>query len=335
VNTKDQLLVHLKEAQGEWVSGEVLSRRLNRTRAAIWKHVCRLREDGYIIDSSPKKGYFLRSMADSLLPGEILSSLRTRCLGRRIESRPEAVSTNRIAKELALSGEPEGTLIIAETQTGGRGRKGRTWFSPPGGGIYLSLILRPSIHPAEATKMSLLTGVALADALVSVVPAGVSIKWPNDILARGKKIAGILVEVSTEIDAIDYMVIGVGLNVNIPREGFPAELRGRATSVLSETGIPARRVEILCDFLSRLEDGYLCIGRTGFLPVIRRWKELTDTIGRHVRVPRQDGPLEGIVAGIDDDGILLLKGPSGSIRPILSGEVEYIEGRGKCSTQVS
>lgn len=324
VNTKDQILVHLKGAQGKWVSGEILSRRLKRTRAAIWKHVCRLREIGYVIDSSPRKGYFLRSMADSLLPGEIRSCLGTRCLGRQIESRLEVASTNRIAKQLALADAPEGTLVIAETQTEGRGRKGRTWFSPPGGGIYLSLILRPDLHPVEAAKMTLLTGVALTETLLGLIPDGVSIKWPNDILVGGRKIAGILTEVGTEIDAVDYMVIGIGLNVGIAREEFPAELKRRATSVFSETGISTRRVEILCDFLSRLEDWYLGISQTGFLPVIRRWRELTDTIGRPVRVPRPDRPMEGTVAGIDDDGVLLLEGPDGSVRRILSGEVEYL-----------
>ncbi|MEW6668506.1 MAG: biotin--[acetyl-CoA-carboxylase] ligase [Thermodesulfobacteriota bacterium] len=324
MDTRDRLVIHLKDAKGAWVSGEALSRTLDITRAAVWKHVCRLREEGYEIDSSPRKGYFLRSAADSLLPGEVLHGLQTRCLGRRIDYRPEVDSTNRIAKELAMAGEPEGTLVLADRQTGGRGRKGRAWFSPPGGGIYLSLILRPGLHPVEAPKMTLLAGVALAETLLPLVHSGVAIRWPNDIYSRGKKIAGILTEVATEIDAMDYLVLGVGLNVSIPRERFPAELRGRATSLVSETGAPARRAELLSDFLSRLEKHYFGIGEAGFSPVLQRWRELTDTIGKRVRTIWPDRPVEGIVAGIDEEGKLLLKRPDGSIRQILSGELEYL-----------
>lgn len=325
LNTRDQLVIHLKGAKGQWVSGEALSRKLDITRAAVWKHICRLREEGYVIDSYPRKGYFLRAAADSLLPGEIRHGLRTRCLGCRIEYRHEVDSTNRIAKELAMGGEPEGTLIVADSQTGGRGRKGRAWFSPPGGGLYLSLILRPSLHPVEAPKMTLLAGVALAETLLPFIPTGVSIRWPNDIYSRGKKIAGILMEVATEIDTIDYMVLGVGLNVNIPREDFPAELRRRATSFVSETGVPGRRVELLTDFLSRLEEWYLGIDKKGFSPVIERWRELTDTIGKRVRAAWPDQPVQGIVVGIDEDGTLLLECPDGSVRRILSGELEYLK----------
>jgi BirA family transcriptional regulator, biotin operon repressor / biotin---[acetyl-CoA-carboxylase] ligase len=324
MDTRDRLVIHLKGTKGEWVSGEALSRRLDITRAAVWKHICRLREEGYGIDSSPRKGYFLRAAADSLLPGEVRHSLQTRRLGRRIEYHAEVDSTNRVAKELATAGAPEGTLILAERQTAGRGRKGRAWFSPPGGGIYLSLILRPGLHPTEAPKMTLLAGVALAETLLRLIPGGVSIRWPNDIYVRGKKIAGILTELATEIDTLDYLVLGVGLNVNITPEGFPAELKGKATSLVSETGATACRVEVLSDFLFRLEERYLGIGKTGFAPVIRRWSELTDTIGKRVRGAGPGQPVEGIVEGIDEEGELLLRCPDGSVRRILSGELKYL-----------
>jgi BirA family biotin operon repressor/biotin-[acetyl-CoA-carboxylase] ligase len=296
-----------------------------------------LREEGYGIDSSPRKGYMLRAAADSLQPGEIRHGLRTRCLGRRIVYLPEVDSTNRVAKELAMAGEPEGTLVVADMQTAGRGRKGRPWFSPPRGGIYLSLILRPKLHPVEAPQMTLLAGVALADTLLPHIPGGVCIRWPNDIYSGGRKIAGILTEVATEIDAIDYLVLGVGLNVNIPGETFPPQLRARATSLVSQTGAPGRRVELLCDFLSRLEERYLGIGKTGFSPVIQRWRELTDTMGMRVRAVASDQPLEGIVADMDEDGKLLLRCPDGSLRCILSGEIEYLDrtvsGRRKARTR--
>jgi BirA family biotin operon repressor/biotin-[acetyl-CoA-carboxylase] ligase len=176
--------------------------------------------------------------------------------------------------------------------------------------------------------MTLLAGVALAETLLPHVPGGVSIRWPNDIYAGGKKIAGILTEVATEIDAIDYLVLGVGLNVNIPGETFPPELRLRATSLVSQTGVPGRRAELLCDFLSRLEERYLGIGQTGFSPLIRRWRELTDTIGMRVRAAASDQSVEGVVAGMDEDGKLLLRCPDGSLRCILSGELEYLDRSG-------
>jgi BirA family biotin operon repressor/biotin-[acetyl-CoA-carboxylase] ligase len=321
LDTRDQLVMHLKGAKGTWVSGEALSRRLHVSRAAVWKHVCRLRKEGYGIDSSPRKGYLLRGAADSLLPGEVRRSLQTRRLGRPIEYRAEVDSTNRVAKDLAMAGAPEGTMILADSQTAGRGRKGRAWFSPPGGGIYLSLILKPGLHPADAPKMTLLAGVALAETLLPFLAGSVSIRWPNDVYVRGKKIAGILTELATEIDSIDYLILGVGLNVTIPPEGFPAELRARATSLVAETGTAVRRVELLSDFLSRLEDLYLGIGRKGFAPVIRRGCELPDTMGRRVRAA---GSVEGIVTGVDEEGVVLLKTPDGTIRRILSGELEYL-----------
>ncbi len=173
-NTRHYLLVSLKEAQGNWVSGEELSRKLGITRTAIWKQACSLRNEGYIIDSSTRKGYLLREALDRLLPAEIEASLRSKRLGHRIVFEKEVDSTNRLARDLAIAGAVEGTLVVAESQTGGRGRRGRNWFSPPGEGIYLSLVLRPRFQPAEAPKMTLLAGVALAETLIPIVPSRVT-----------------------------------------------------------------------------------------------------------------------------------------------------------------
>jgi BirA family biotin operon repressor/biotin-[acetyl-CoA-carboxylase] ligase len=316
--------VSLKEAQGNWVSGEELSRKLGITRTAIWKQACSLRNEGYIIDSSTRKGYLLREALDRLLPAEIEASLRSKRLGQRIVFEKEVDSTNRLARDLAIAGAVEGTLVVAESQTGGRGRRGRSWFSPPGEGICLSLILRPRFQPAEAPKMTLLAGVALAETLIPIVPSRVTIKWPNDVLAGGKKVAGILIEIATEIDNIDYMIVGVGLNVNTPLESFPEELRKRATSLAAEIGCPVRRVEILGAFLERFERYYDLLGREGFGPVIQRWRELSDMAGRRIRVHSFNGSLEGTIAGIDDDGILLLTGADGAVERVISGDVEFI-----------
>lgn len=323
-NTRHYLLVSLKEAQGNWVSGEELSRKLGITRTAIWKQACSLRNEGYIIDSSTRKGYLLREALDRLLPAEIEASLRSKRLGQKIVFEKKVDSTNRLARDLAIAGAVEGTLVVAESQTGGRGRRGRSWFSPPGEGICLSLILRPRFQPAEAPKMTLLAGVALAETLIPIVPSRVTIKWPNDVLAGGKKVAGILIEIATEIDNIDYMIVGVGLNVNTPLESFPEELRKRATSLAAEIGCPVRRVEILGAFLERFECYYDLLGREGFGPVIQRWRELSDMAGKRVRVHSFNGSLEGTIAGIDDDGTLLLTGADGDVERVISGDVEYI-----------
>jgi BirA family biotin operon repressor/biotin-[acetyl-CoA-carboxylase] ligase len=323
-STKQHLLGRLKETRGAWVSGEYLSRELDISRTAVWKHVCSLRNEGYVIDSAPRKGYLLKETLDRLSPTEIGAALHSKCLGRRIVFESEVDSTNRLARDLAILGAVEGTLVVAESQTGGRGRKGRNWFSPPGEGIYVSLVLRPRFKPAEAPKMTLLTGVALAETLIHTVPSRITIKWPNDVLLGGRKIAGILIEVSTDIDAIDYMIVGVGVNVNTPSDRFPADLRERATSLAAHIGHKVPRAEILGAFLDCFEQYYAMIDREGFAPVIRRWRELSDMVGRRVRVQDFDRSLQGTIDGIDDDGVLLIKTADADIQRVIAGDVEYL-----------
>ena len=202
--TKNQLLLYLKENQENWVSGELISNNLSVSRAAIWKQIRNLKEDGYIIESSPKKGYLLSKSSDPITAGEIRQGLSTRVFGKKnIIYLRETDSTNTRAKELAAQGAPEGTLVIAEKQTNGRGRRGRSWFSPPGGGIYFSLILRPVISPGETPRITLMTAVVLAETLISLMKLKLRIKWPNDILVNGKKLAAILTEISTEMDEVN------------------------------------------------------------------------------------------------------------------------------------
>ncbi len=323
-NTRQHLLSRLKQTRGAWVSGESISRELRISRTAVWKHVRSLRGEGWVIDSSPRKGYVLRESLERLVPGEIEESLRSTRLGRRVFFEKEADSTNRLARDLAIGGAAEGTLVLAESQTGGRGRKGRNWFSPPGVGLYLSLVLRPRFQPAEAPKMTLLAGVALAETILPLIPSRVAIKWPNDVLAGGKKLAGILIEIGTEIDAIDYMVVGVGLNVNTPAGLFPVELRERVTSIAVESGRPVSRTDTLADFLWRFEGWYARVSREGFGPVVRRWRELSDMAGRRVRVNSFSGFTEGVIEGIDDDGILRLKTADGAVERVIAGDVEFI-----------
>jgi len=257
MTTKDQLLLYLKENQGNWVSGELISNNLAVSRSAIWKHIRKLKEDGYVIESAPKKGYLLSKASDPITADEIRQGLCTNVLGRKnIIYLKETDSTNTRAKELAAQGAPEGTLIIAEKQTKGRGRRGRNWFSPPGGGIYFSLILRPAISPGETPRITLMTAVVLAETLISMMKLKLRIKRPNDILVNGKKLAGILTEISTEMDAVNYIVVGLGMNVNMQFENFPSEIKKKATSILIETGKQFPRVRFIQHYLKMYEKYY-------------------------------------------------------------------------------
>ena len=321
--TKDRLLAYLKEKKENWVSGEALSTQLAVSRTAIWKHIRKLREEGYGIESSPKKGYLLRKISDLLLPNEIREGLDTKVFGRKgIVYYSQINSTNTKAKELAARDAPEGTLVVAEQQVEGRGRKGRTWFSPPEGGIYISLILKPHISPSEAPKITMLTGVVVAETLLKLTPCKINIKWPNDILVNGKKIAGILTEMSTEMDAIEYIVVGLGMNVTTPR--FPDDIKDKATSILIETGKYFPRVTFIREYLKWYEKYYEIFTRIGFEPVIQRWKELTNIIGQMVIAEVAGKKYIGEVHDIDNDGILILKDKKGDLHRIFSGDVTLV-----------
>jgi BirA family transcriptional regulator, biotin operon repressor / biotin---[acetyl-CoA-carboxylase] ligase len=320
MGTKDQVLALLKGGRGNWVSGESLSDRLSVSRSAVWKHVRKLKERGYHIQSSPKKGYLLQENSLRLLPDEIREGLKTTIFGRKeIFYAEEIGSTNNKAKELAAGGALEGTLVVSETQAEGRGRRGRSWFSPPQEGIYVSLVLRPKISPMGVSKITLMSAVALAETLSSLTRVPVRIKWPNDLLLGGKKVAGILTEISGDMDAVNYVVVGLGLNVNTA--AFPEELRDKATSLRMETAQSFSRAEILKEYLGRWENGYKTLGGKGFIPLLRRWRELTDLVGRKVVVEGIDGCLGGTVEEIDDDGALILRGDDGRGYRIVSGDV--------------
>jgi BirA family biotin operon repressor/biotin-[acetyl-CoA-carboxylase] ligase len=322
MNTKDKLLLYLKENRNNWVSGEGLSRMLEVSRSAINKHIHQLKQMGYQIETSTRKGYLLSEVPDLLLPGEIREGLDTRVFGAgQIVHFEETDSTNLRAKILAAAGAPEGTVVIAERQTRGRGRKGRSWFSPDGGGIYISLILRPAMPPGEAPRITLVTGVAAAEALLSVTPLEARIKWPNDILIKGKKIAGILTEISTEMDEIDHIVVGVGMNVNLEAGSLDEEIRETATSILIETGEVFPRVKLIRAFLKKFETCYEILLSQGFNPIRERWKELSDSLGRQITVDMIGRTRAGEFIDIDAEGVLILKDDRGEHHRIVSGDI--------------
>lgn len=325
MNTKERLLQYLKEEQGRFVSGEKVSSRLAVSRAAIWKQISRLKGEGYDIESSRKKGYALRSIPDCLLAGEIRQGLNTRLLGQGpIVHFRETDNTNNRAKALAYEGAPEGTLVLAEAQSQGRGRRGRAWFSPAGQGIYATVVLRPPIPLGETPKLTLLTAVAAAEALEKQTGLPTRIKWPNDILVNGRKLAGILTEIGTEMDAVDFVVIGMGLNVNIPEESFPSDLRYPATSVLIEKGRPYPRVRLLQAWLEALEKDYHHLLQGDFDGILSRWKILTDIIGSRIAVEMPGRRYVGRVQDVDENGVLILQESDGTLQRIFSGDVTLL-----------
>lgn len=325
MKTRDILLAELKQVRDAWVSGQFLSERLAMTRSAVWKQIGALREEGYQIEAAPRRGYRLCGVPDLLLMQEIGDGLATRVFGR-IQTRHfrQTDSTNLRAKELAAQGAPEGTLVVAEQQMHGKGRRQRSWFSPRQQGIYASLILRPAIAPTEAPRMTLLAAVAVADTLLALTPLPVKIKWPNDILVRNRKIAGILTEVSTGMDAVDYMVVGLGLNVNIAADDFPEAIRPEATSILVETGVPFSRSLLLRRYLENFEYYYDIVHAQGFDPVLRRWKALTEMLGRRVRVDMMGRQQVGKVTDLDRDGFLIIRDENDRSYRIFSGDVTLL-----------
>ena len=328
MSTKDQLLTCLKEGKGNWISGEFLGERLNISRTAIWKHICTLKQDGYVIESSRKKGYLLRDIPDFLLESEIRENLKTRVFGKNdIYYFKTTDSTNIMAENFANAGAPEGAIVVAEFQTQGKGRKGRSWFSPAGKGIYVSFILRPRISPNEAPKLTLMASVAIAEAILACAPVDVVIKWPNDILIGGKKVAGILTEIKAEMDKIHHVVIGVGINVNTPSESFPLDIRDIATSLLKETGRTFSRTVMLKTCLEFLEKQYEIFEMHGFDNILDRWKQLANMAGRKITVDVLDKSYTGTVEDVSEDGYLIIRDQEGDIKRIVSGDV-FLLGNG-------
>ncbi len=324
MTTKNRLLAYLKENKGSWISGELLSSKMSVSRSALWKHARALKHEGYLIESSPKKGYLFRESPDLLFVEEIRQGLKTRWLGKgHIAYYTETDSTNIRARELAMAGSAEGTIVIAETQTAGKGRRGRTWFSPSAKGIYISIIMRPAIPPSETPKLVLLSSVTVAELLRSRTSLKTEIKWPNDVLVNGKKIAGILLEVGTEMDAVDYSIVGLGLNVNIPFGSFPDNIKDSATSLLVESGKQSSRVKLVQDYLMMFENDYeqFMSGRSD--DIVARWKELADIMGRQITVDLSGRTYSGTVTDVDDNGALIITDPTGTTHRIFSGDVTY------------
>lgn len=320
-----EIIRALKGSPSGFVSGEALKKALGLSRTAVWKHMKNLKDMGFRIEASPSKGYTLKPPIDPAKSPfnsvEISSALSTAFIGKNIFFYPSIDSTNRRAFELGRTGAPEGTAVIADEQTKGRGRLERTWESPPGLNLYLSLILRPRILPYDAQKLTLLMAVAAAEAVNAFLPGKAAVKWPNDILIDSKKAAGILMEMDSEPDSVNFIVAGIGVNINMTPDEMPQSIRRTATSIREKAGAPVSRADFTRALFSSVEKWYKIFMGEGFGPVLKRWRELFDREGKTVRVTSVNRTVEGICLGIDDSGALLLRLPSGVTERVLSGDV--------------
>jgi BirA family biotin operon repressor/biotin-[acetyl-CoA-carboxylase] ligase len=328
----DAVLKTLKEAAAP-VSGEVLAAALGLTRAAVWKRIHRLKARGYEISGSPRRGYQLLACPDLLLPAEILQDLKTRDLRGPIHHFPTLSSTNDLAKDLGRREAPEGTLVVAEAQTAGRGRLGRGWESPPGVGLYVSLLLRPPLPPSDLPQITLTAAVSVARALARAAGLAPGIKWPNDLLLGGKKVGGILTEMETEPDVIRHLVVGLGLNVN--NREFPPPLADTATSLALAAGRPFSRVELLRAWLEEFEELYRRFLARDFPGILEEWRSYAVTLGREVRVRQGLGEVQGQALEVAPDGALLVKTRTGDIVRVTSGELAPGPGEGPAAPGLS
>jgi len=322
---RESVLKALKAGNGEWVSGETLSQTLNVSRTAVWKQVQNLSTEGYKIESSPKKGYRISNPVDLLSPEEVKPGLLTEVFGQdNYFYYRQTDSTNKRARALANDGYPEGTVIVAEEQTDGRGRRGRSWYSPSNQGIYMSIILRPAFPLRQISRLSLLAGVASAEALKDELGLQPSIKWPNDILINGRKITGILSEAVTDMDSIEYIVLGIGININNLPQEFPEDFRTPPTSVLAENGQPGSRVKLLRKLLLSLERQYNFLEDDNFTPILEKARRLSMTLGQKVYFDEGSEVISGEAIDLDDKGYLLVRDYKGTIHTVMSGEISLL-----------
>jgi len=316
-----EILKFLREK--EYISGEVLACKLNVSRVAVWKQIQKLKDMGYKITSDQNLGYCLVSRPDLLLPQEIQKGLSTNYIGKEIYYFPELKSTNIIAKEKALhraEGIDEGTLIIAERQSAGKGRLGREWFSPVGG-TWLSIILYPQLSPSYISRITLMTAVAAVKAIKVCTQIESQIKWPNDILINEKKVCGILTEMSAELDIINWVVVGIGINVNVDRRDFPEDIQENTISLKEASGKEVLRVKLVQTFLQEFEKYYEILKRREFSSVLKEWKLYSHTLGKKIRVDIGGRIIKGEAVDINEEGALILKKEDGELVEIISGTI--------------
>ncbi|ABK61508.1 MULTISPECIES: biotin--[acetyl-CoA-carboxylase] ligase [Clostridium] len=318
---KEEIINLLKENEDNFISGEKISEKLGISRAAVWKHIKSIKEDGYEIESISRKGYKLISSPDLLTFEEVNPYLNTKYIGKDIRYYNTIDSTNTKAKELGTAGAKEGTVVISEEQTGGRGRLGRQWVSPKFNGIWMSIILKPDIEPMDASKI---TQIGAAAVCMSINELGLkaTIKWPNDIVLNGKKVCGILTEMSGELNKINYIIMGIGINVNIEDEDFPGDIKDIATSIKIESGKKVKRKELVASIFNNFESLYdEFINSETIKRSINICRENSALIGNDIKIIKRNEEVFAKAIGLTEDGELIVEYNDGKVDKIVSGEV--------------
>jgi BirA family transcriptional regulator, biotin operon repressor / biotin---[acetyl-CoA-carboxylase] ligase len=319
---RKRLLDAFTKSNGEFLSGQYLADLLGCSRTAIWKHMEDLRNEGFELEAIRRKGYRIVSVPEKITSNEIQLGLTTKRLGRQIHYEESVSSTQKIALQMSFDGAPEGTIVIAEEQTSGRGRMNREWHSAKFSGIWMSIILRPDLLPKDAPQLTLITAVAIVQAIEEVTTLHPEIKWPNDILVNGKKVTGILTELQAESDRINSVIIGIGMNVNQESNSFPDEIASIATSMFIESGEKINRARLIQVVLTKLEYLYDLYLQEGFYPIKLLWESYAVSIGKMINARMLKETIKGKALGITDDGVLMLEDDSGKVHYIYSADIE-------------
>ncbi|WP_221565165.1 biotin--[acetyl-CoA-carboxylase] ligase [Alkalihalobacillus sp. TS-13] len=319
--TRERLISLLSDTEN-YKSGQKLSEVLGCSRTAVWKHIEELRKEGYVVEAVQKKGYRITTRPNNLIPGEIKHQLDTKKLGHEIHYEESVASTQEIAHQHALKGAHEGSIVIADEQTSGRGRLGRAWHSPKGSGVWMSVILRPKIPPQKTPQLTLLAAVSVVQGIEEVTGVDAQIKWPNDILIDGKKVVGILTELQAEADRVNSVIIGIGINVNTPQDAFPDDIAAIATSLKIASGKEVERAYLVRAILEKMEKLYHLYLDHGFTPIKLLWEGSAASLGKRVRVRTITGELYGNAQGITEEGVLLVEDDKGTIHRVYSADID-------------
>ncbi|WP_286228987.1 biotin--[acetyl-CoA-carboxylase] ligase [Neobacillus mesonae] len=319
---RKQLLDAFTTAGESYLSGQYLAELVGCSRTAVWKHIEELRKEGFELEAVRKKGYRIIKTPERVSADEIMLGLTTSFIGRNIHYEESVESTQKIAHKLASQGVPEGTVVIAEEQRSGKGRMNRNWHSPKYTGIWMSLILKPNIPLTKAPQLTLLTAVAVVQAMEEITGLTPGIKWPNDILIDGKKVTGILTELQAEADRIHSIIIGVGINVNQKLEDFPLELQDKASSLSIQKGEQISRAELIRTIFKHFEKLYSLYLNQGFMPIKILWEGYAVSIGRILKARTLTEVIEGKALGITDEGVLKIEDQSGVIHHVYSADIE-------------
>ncbi|GIP25630.1 bifunctional ligase/repressor BirA [Paenibacillus sp. J23TS9] len=322
MSEKETLLDLLLANPQEFISGEEISRRLSVSRTAVWKQINKLREAGYEFEAVPHKGYRILRKPERLDTLSLIKAMKTKTMGQKVKIIESTVSTQEEAKLLAEEDAPEGTLVIAEEQTGGKGRMGRKWYSPKGKGIWMSLVLRPKQPMHYMPQLTLMTGVAVCRAVRRTTGVMAGLKWPNDLLVNGRKISGILLESAAEDEYVRYCIAGIGISVNLDPQDYPEALTDVATSLKIEAGEEVDRVALIAAVLEEFEVLYALYQQEGFGPIASLWEALSVTLGKSVTVNTARGAVIGTAEKLDHSGALLIATGEGQHVSIFSGDVE-------------